>query len=100
MADRLAWTDGQLHVGEVLITTQNGVSINDGNEKVRRDFSENIHTSIDSSFQTDYQKGTITLTTHRILWKDASSQVIKLLTINLNEWRFLLDRIATVCYYI
>jgi hypothetical protein len=38
MADRLSWTDGQLHVGEVLITTQNGVSIHNGPEKVRRDF--------------------------------------------------------------
>ncbi len=38
MADRLAWTDGQLHIGEVIITTQNGVSIHDGSEKVRRDF--------------------------------------------------------------
>jgi hypothetical protein len=38
MADRLAWTDGQLHVGEVMITTQIGVSIHDGSEKVRRDF--------------------------------------------------------------
>lgn len=37
MADRLAWTDGQLHVSEVIITTQNGVSINDGSEKVRRE---------------------------------------------------------------
>jgi hypothetical protein len=40
MADRLSWTDGQLHVGEVLITTQTGVSIYDGSEKVRRDFFE------------------------------------------------------------
>ena len=36
MADRLAWTDGQLHVGEMSITTQNGVSIFDGSEKVSR----------------------------------------------------------------
>ncbi|CAF0910685.1 unnamed protein product [Rotaria sp. Silwood1] len=57
MADRLAWTDGQLHVGEVIITSQNDVSINDGSEK------------------TDYQKGLITLTSHRILWKDKSAQV-------------------------
>ncbi|CAF4654145.1 unnamed protein product [Rotaria socialis] len=57
MADRLAWTDGQLHVGEALVTTQNGVSINDGPEK------------------TDYQKGSIELTSHRILWKDKSAQV-------------------------
>ncbi len=35
MADRLSWTDGQLHVGEVMITTQNGVSIHDGSDKVR-----------------------------------------------------------------
>ncbi len=40
MADRLAWTDGQLHVGEVMITTQNGVSIYDGSDKVRRNFGE------------------------------------------------------------
>jgi hypothetical protein len=39
MADRLSWTDGQLHVGEIMITTQNGVSIHDGSEKVRCDFS-------------------------------------------------------------
>ncbi len=39
MADRLSWTDGQLHVGEIMITTQNGVSIHDGSEKVRWDFS-------------------------------------------------------------
>ncbi|CAF1214064.1 unnamed protein product [Rotaria sp. Silwood1] len=57
MADRLSWTDGQLHVGEVIITSQNDVSINDGSEK------------------TDYQKGLITLTSHRILWKDKSAQV-------------------------
>jgi len=38
MADRLSWTDGQLHIGEVIITAQNGVSIHDGSEKVRRDF--------------------------------------------------------------
>ncbi|CAF0947341.1 unnamed protein product [Rotaria sordida] len=57
MADRLAWTDGQLHVGEVMITSQNGVSINDGSEK------------------TDYQKGLITLTSHRILWQDKSAQI-------------------------
>ncbi|CAF1950239.1 unnamed protein product [Rotaria magnacalcarata] len=57
MADRLAWTDGQLYVGEALVTSQNGVSINDGSEK------------------TDYQKGSIELTSHRILWKDKSAQV-------------------------
>lgn len=43
MADRLAWTDGQLHVGEMMITTQNGVSIFDGTEKVKRDeFSQEL----------------------------------------------------------
>ncbi|CAF3826829.1 unnamed protein product [Rotaria magnacalcarata] len=57
MADRLAWTDGQLYVGEALVTSQNGVSINDGSEK------------------TDIQKGSIELTSHRILWKDKSAQV-------------------------
>ncbi|CAF0890847.1 unnamed protein product [Adineta ricciae] len=57
MADRLAWTDGQLHMGETIITTQNGVSIYDGSDK------------------TDYQKGFITLTTHRIIWKDNSAQM-------------------------
>ncbi|CAF1065166.1 unnamed protein product [Adineta steineri] len=57
MADRLAWTDGQLHFGEVTITTQGGVSIHDGSDK------------------TDYQKGFVTLTSHRILWKDKSAQV-------------------------
>ena len=36
MADRLAWTDGKLHLGETMITTQNGVSIFDGTDKVRR----------------------------------------------------------------
>lgn len=35
MADSLAWTDGQLHVGEVIVTSQTGVSIYDGSEKVR-----------------------------------------------------------------
>ena len=39
MADRLAWTDGELHVGEMMITTQNGVSIYDGSDKVRTRFS-------------------------------------------------------------
>ncbi|CAF2129756.1 unnamed protein product, partial [Rotaria magnacalcarata] len=48
---------GQLYVGEALVTSQNGVSINDGSEK------------------TDYQKGSIELTSHRILWKDKSAQV-------------------------
>jgi len=43
MADRLSWTDGQLHVGEVMITTQNGVSIHDGSDKVRRNFGEFFH---------------------------------------------------------
>ena len=38
MADRLAWTDGLLHVGEIMITTQNVVSIYDGPEKVRSSF--------------------------------------------------------------
>jgi hypothetical protein len=42
MADRLAWSDGQLHVGEVMITTQNSVSIYDGSEKVREDFKGNF----------------------------------------------------------
>ncbi|CAF1928964.1 unnamed protein product [Rotaria magnacalcarata] len=61
MADRLAWTDGQLYVGEALVTSQNGVSINDGSEK------------------TDIQKGSIELTSHRILWKDKSAQVARLI---------------------
>ena len=39
MADRLAWTDGKFHLGEVSITTQAGVSIFDGSEKVRRNIS-------------------------------------------------------------
>jgi hypothetical protein len=43
MADRLSWTDGQLHVGEVMITTQNGVSIYDGSDKVRRNFGKFFH---------------------------------------------------------
>jgi hypothetical protein len=42
MADRLAWTDGQLHVGEMMITTQDGVSIYDGSDKVRRDHEEKL----------------------------------------------------------
>lgn len=44
MADRLSWTDGQLHISEVMITTQGGVSIYDGSEKVRGKFllSQNI----------------------------------------------------------
>ncbi|CAF0887910.1 unnamed protein product, partial [Didymodactylos carnosus] len=57
MADRFAWTDGQLHMGEIIIATQTGVSIQDGPEK------------------TAYQKGTITLTSHRFLWKDNTSQI-------------------------
>lgn len=40
MADRLAWTDGQLTVGEAMITSQNNVSIYDGSEKVRK--TENL----------------------------------------------------------
>jgi len=40
MADSLAWTDGQLHVGEVTVTSQTGVSIYDGSEKVRRAFND------------------------------------------------------------
>jgi len=57
MADRLAWTDGKLHVSEMMITTQNGVSIFDGSDK------------------TDYQKGMLTLTSHRIFWKDQSAHI-------------------------
>lgn len=46
MADRFAWTDGQLHVGESIITTQNGVSISDGPDKVRRKI-QNIFFNLD-----------------------------------------------------
>lgn len=57
MADSLAWTDGQLHVGEVTVTSQTGVSIYDGSEK------------------TDYQKGLIKLTSHRIFWEDKGAKI-------------------------
>lgn len=53
MADRLAWTDGQLHVGEMSITTRNEVSIFDGTEKVSRNLFENqsIHSLMNISRQ-------------------------------------------------
>ena len=50
MADRFAWTDGQLHVGETMITTQNDVSIFDGSEKVRRFLLTRICSLIDQDF--------------------------------------------------
>ena len=36
MVDRLVWTDGQLQAREMIVTTQAGVSIQDGSEKVRK----------------------------------------------------------------
>ncbi len=96
MADRLAWTDGQLHVGEVSITTQAGVSIYDGSEKVRRDFFRRMKTTnFPFYFQTAYQKGLITLTSHRILWQDNTAHVIFDNNTDSESLLFCLDRIAT-----
>ncbi|KAK3100607.1 hypothetical protein FSP39_022507 [Pinctada imbricata] len=50
--DRFDWGDENLVSGESLVNYQAGVAVYDGNDK------------------TPFEHGTLTLTTHRILWKD------------------------------
>ncbi|XP_041358148.1 vacuolar protein-sorting-associated protein 36-like [Gigantopelta aegis] len=50
--DRWEWTEGVFQTGEFLIEHQSGVALYDGNEK------------------TSFENGVLSLTTHRLLWKD------------------------------
>ena len=50
--DRFAWTDGSLNGDEQLISQQTGVRIYDGEDK------------------TNFENGKISLTTHRLIWRD------------------------------
>lgn len=53
--DRFEWGDGELNVGESVITAQNGVRLYDGESK------------------TSFNHGEVVLTTHRIDWKNSTN---------------------------
>ncbi|KAK7500623.1 hypothetical protein BaRGS_00008198 [Batillaria attramentaria] len=50
--DRFEWCDGNLYTGEQLVEQQTGVALYDGQEK------------------TAFEIGILTLTTHRLMWRD------------------------------